>query len=262
MDNTKLLQNIDLSNLQIDYTQMQIPFLNDILNSEILGFNNLDFTIRIFILLIILALTIVTTRKIAKYIEKNLKIIFQFFRNQYENLSEKKFNTLISKKLDNKLKNLNGFIIVCGFDFGDNNIDIEIMNEFANAFLINHSAKIRRDKNYMIFMFQDFYKIINSVVTQLFLTKTLFFKKYPRLRIYLSGTEIENEADYIKKLDLAKGLNKLKISSKYLICNSSFKFYYTLINPQLYELQSNGEYLIQNETVETYIMMQPVDRTL
>ncbi|MBR1908144.1 hypothetical protein IJ818_04325 [bacterium] len=262
MDITNFVQNIDLGNLQIDYTQMQIPFLHEILNSDFLGFNNLDFTFRIFLLLVITAISISITTKIVKYIDENLKKIFKFFHGKYEFFAEKNFNTLVSKQLNSQLKDLSSFIVVCGFEFPDKTIHPEIMSEFVRAFLINHKAKIKYDKNYLIFTFDDFYKIINSVITQLYITKTLFSKKYPFLKIYLSGTEIEKPEDNNKQIDLAKGLNKLRISSKYLICDSTFNFYYSLIKPQLYELQSNGEYLIQNETIETFMMMQPVDRTL
>jgi len=262
MDNTDFIQNINLNNLQIDYNQMQIPFLNEILNSNFLGFNNLDYTIRLFLLLLIVAISITLITKFFKYLDNNLKKIFKFLHEKYEIFSEKKFNTLVSKHLNSQLKDLNSFIIVCGFEFSDKDIQINIISEFTKAFLINHKAKIKYDKNYVIFVFEDFYKIINGVITQLYITKTLFSKKYPYLKIYLSGTEVEKYEDYNTQLDLAKGLNKLRISSKYLICDSTFSFYYSLVQPQLYELQSNGEYLIQNKTIETFTMTQPVDRTL
>ena len=261
-NNANLLQNIDLSNLQIDYTQMQIPLLSDILNSDFMGFNNLDFGLRLFLLLLSITLFIVLIIAIIKTVRTYIINILKFISNKYEFIWEKRFNTLSSKQLDYNLKNLSKLLIFCDFDFLDKNSHADKLIEFSRAFLINHTAKIKHEKNSIIFIFDGFDKIINGVITQLYLTKTVFEQKYPDMKIYLSGTVVEKEENIEKQMDLVRGLAKLKISTKHLNCDTLFKFYYSLIKPQLYELQSNGEYLIQNETVEIYTMTQPIDRTL
>ena len=262
MDNINFLQNIDLSNLQIDYSQMQLNFLNNILNSDFLGFNNLDFGFRLFLLLVATFLLVYLILKFIKICKTIILKISDFIKSKYELFSEKKFNTLSAKQLDSNLKNLKNLIIVCDFEFRDNNTHFDVIAEFSRAFLINHSAKVKYEKNSVIFVFEGFYKIINGVITQLYLTKTVFEQKTPGLKIYLSGTIVEKNDDFEKQNDLVRGLVKLKVSNKYLTCDNVFNLYYKMIEPQLYELQSDGEYLIQNNTVEIYTMTPPVDRTL
>lgn len=261
-NNINLLNNIDLSNLQIDYSQMQLSFLNDILNSDFLGFNNLDFGLRLFLLLVIIFLSVYFIIKTIQTFKHLILKTFRFINNKYEMFSEKKFNTLSARQLDNKLKHLSNFILVCDFDFKNKSFHPDIISEFSRAFLINHSAKVKHEKTSITFVFDGFYKIINGVITQLYLTKTLFEQNHPELKIYLSGTIVEKDENYEIQSDLVKGLVKLKVNQKYLTCDTIFKLYYGMIEPQLYELQSNGEYLIQNKTVEIYTITPPVDRTL
>lgn len=263
MENNNFLQNFDISNLQVDYSQMQIPFINDILNAEIFGFNTFALPVRICILFVLTILLITIGKRILSEIFLILKKFFRFIRSKYENLSEKKFNTLVSKQLNNKMAKASKFILLCNFNFRDHDNRIEILTAFSNAFLINnHADSVKYEKSSIIFEFSDFHLIINNIVTQLFITKTLFEKNYQGLEIYFSGTIVEKEEDYENKLELVKNLNLLKISKSGLICDSIFNLYYSLIKPQLYELQSAGAYLIQNNTIETFIMTKPVDRSL
>ena len=263
MENNNFLQNINISNLQVDYSQMQIPFINDILNTDFLGFNNLEYSVRIVILFVLVVCIITMGKKILSDLYFVLKKVIKFFRNKYEIFSEKKFNTLVSKQLNDKMAKSNKFVIMCGFNFRDHDNRIEILTEFSNAFLINNSAdSIKYEKSSIIFVFSDFHKIINNIITQLFITKTLFEKNYQRLEIFLSGTILEKESTYEEKINLVNSLNTLKLGKMALNCDASFNFYYSLIKPKLYEIQSVGEYLIQNNTVETFIVTKPVDRTL
>jgi len=263
MENNNFLQNFDVNNLQVDYSQMQIPFINDILNAEIFGFNTLALPVRICVLFVSAVLLITTGKKLLSEIFIILKKFFRFIRNRYENLSEKKFNTLVSKQLNNKMAKASKFILLCSFNFRDHDNRIELLTEFSNAFLINnHADSIKYDKSSIIFEFSDFHLIINNIVTQLFITKTLFEKNYQGLEIYSSSTILEKDGVYEEKLNLINSLNNLKISKTGLVCDSIFNFYYSLIKPQLYEIQSVGQYLIQNNTVETFIMTKPIDRSL
>lgn len=263
MENNNFLQNIDVSNLQVDYSQMQIPFINDILNAEIFGFNTLSYPVRIFILVILIVILITTGKRILSEVLFFLKKVFRFISTKYESLSEKKFNTLVSKQLNNKMAKASKFILLCSFNFRDHDNRIEMLTEFSNAFLINiHADSVKYDKSSIVFEFSDFHLNINNIVTQLFITKTLFEKNYQRLEIFSSSTILEKDGVYEEKLNLITSLNTLKISKTGLVCDSIFNFYYSLIKPQLYEIQSVGEYLIQNNTVETFIMTTPIDRSI
>lgn len=259
----KILQNFDISNLQVDYSQMQIPFINDILNTDVLGFSSLNFPLKILILFIIVICIITIGKNIFSELFRILKKIFRFFNSKYEKFSEKKFNTLVSKQLNNRISKANTFIIACDFNFREHDNRIEILTEFSNAFLINnHADSVKYEKSSIIYEFSNFHKIINSVITQLFITKALFEKNHQHLEIYLSGTILEKETDNENKVELVKNLNLLKISKSGLACDSIFNLYYSLIKPQIYEFQSVGEYLIQNNTIETFIMTKPVDRSI
>ena len=263
MENNNLLQNIDISNLQVDYSQMQIPFINDILNADFLGFNNLGYPVRIIILVIILICFITIGKRIFLELLTVLKKIFRFINNKFEKFSEKRFNTLVSTQLNNRIAKSNTFIIICNFNFREQDNRIEILTEFSKAFLINNPAdSVKYEKSSIIYEFSNFHKIINSVITQLFITKALFEKNHQLLEIYLGGTIVEKETEIENKVELVNNLNLLKISKSGLICDSIFNLYYSLIKPQLYEIQSVGEYLIQNNTIETFILTKPIDRSI
>lgn len=255
--------SIILSKLQVDYTQMEIPLIKDLLETDFMGFNQLDYNFRIVILII---LAILLIRFIFKFINNLWFNISRFIHNcyiKYKNATEQKFNTLVSAQVNNKLRNVSQFIIVCNFDmekYAQNKL--EILNEFSKSFLINQEARVKFEKDSIVFRFDDFYNKINGVVTQLYLSIEIFKQKYPDIKIYSSAINIEKEEQIEYSIEKIKNINRLKISTKFITCDTTMKFYYDLVTPQLYEFESKGEYLLQKHTIELYTMIPPVDRTL
>ena len=260
--NNSFLNNI-LQYFQVDYTQMEIPFIKDILNTELFGFYQLNYNLRIIILLVLFIVIVNLVSKISNSILYRLKKIYNFLKIKYKNATEKRFNTLISTQINKKMSKVTQFILVCHFEnIEENKSKLHIFNDFIKAFLINQEAKVKYDQNSIVFKFEDFYKTINGIATQLYLTKEVFQKKYPELKIYTSGINIEDGNNYEAQIDKIMDINRLKISNKFIVCDTSLKFYYNLVNPKLYEFESKGEYLLQNHTIELYTMIPPVDRTL
>lgn len=255
--------SIILSKLQVDYTQMEIPLIKSLLETDFLGFNQLDYNFRIVILII---LTIVLIKFIVNIANSLWFRIRRFFHNcyiKYKSMTEQRFNTLVSAQINNKMRNVSQFIIVCNFDMEKSSQNqLNILNEFSKSFLINQEARVKFDKDNIIFVFDDFYNRINGIITQLYLSIEVFKQKYPDIKIFSSAINIEKEEQTEYSIEKIKNINRLKISSKFITCDTTMKFYYDLVTPKLYEFESKGEYLLQKHTIELYTMIPQVDRTL
>ena len=255
--------SIILSKLQVDYTQMEIPIIKEILNTDFLGFNQLDYNFRIVILIILSIMLIRLAFKLANSLWFRVTRFIHNCYLKYKSATEQRFNTLVSTQVNNKLRNVSQFIIVCNFDMEKHAQNkLEILNEFSKSFLINQEARVKYEKDSIIFKFDDFYNKVNGVVTQLYLSIEIFKQKYSDIKIYSSAINIEKEEQIEYSIEKVENINRLKISTKFITCDTTMKFYYDLVTPQLYEFESKGEYLLQKHTIELYTMISPVDRTL
>ena len=141
--NNSFLNNI-LQYFQVDYTQMEIPFIKDILNTELFGFYQLNYNLRIIILLVLFIVIVNLVSKISNSILYRLKKIYNFLKIKYKNATEKRFNTLISTQINKKMSKVTQFILVCNFEnIEENKSKLHIFNDFIKAFLINQEAKVK-----------------------------------------------------------------------------------------------------------------------
>ena len=253
---------IILEKLQIQWTPTDTPILNNILNAEFLGFNTFTYNLRITVLIVLLIILLKIFSKIGREISFYIKRLYNYLKVQYKIANEKKFNTLISQQILNKVKAINTFFIICNFDIPNRYNKLEIFNEFTKSFLMSKNSHIKYDDNKIIFQINNFFENINNTITQLYLTREIFKNKYSDIKIYSSGTIVEENVSINQTLENFKKISNLKINTKYIICDNNLKFHYSIIIPQIYKFESQGEYLLQNTATEVFTIIPHSDRTL